>query len=103
MLNGVGQRDQACPAELAVTATQEKVNAAPSWSPGIMLQAHPYPFWAKLLHLGFSPATETFKAMFSLCLLAETQGCVSKWAPKLRRVEPGESSTPSASQNHRIC
>lgn len=64
-------------------------------SPGIVLRAHPCPFRAKLLLLGFSPATETLKATFSLWLLAETQMYMSKWAAGLQRVDPRESITPS--------
>lgn len=89
----VKQKEQPCPSEEGSRCTL----------PGLHERAHLCPFRAKLLLLGFSPATETLKAAFSLWLLAETQWGVSRWVPKLCRVNPRESITPSASQNHRTC
>lgn len=63
---------------LLVTAAEDKVNLHGTCSLSIVLHAHPLPFRAKLVLLGFFPATERFKPIFSLWLLAKTQVCVSK-------------------------
>lgn len=75
---------------LLATAAEDKVNLHFTCALSIVLRAHPFPFRAKLVLLGFFPATKRFKSIFSLWLLAKTQGCVSKLTPKLCRTDPGE-------------